>query len=74
MTRYSIEPNTRKDIKAYGFWSFTRNLFSKFGKQLLDTASKTGQDASKNLTKKIAYKAAETTGKLIGSKTIDWIT
>ena len=52
MTRYSIEPNTRKEIKAYGFLSFTRNLFNKFGKQLLDTASKTGQHASKNLTKK----------------------
>ena len=73
MTRYSIEPNTRKDIKAYGFLPFTRNLFNKFGKQLSDTASKTGQDVSKNLTKKIAYKAAEATGKLIGSKIIDWI-
>ena len=39
-------------MDAYGLLSFTRNLFNKFGKQLLDTASKTGQDASKNLTKK----------------------
>ena len=39
-------------MDAYGFWSFTRNLLNKFGKQLLDTASKKGQDASKNLTKK----------------------
>ena len=47
MTRYSIEPNSRKYVKEYGFLSFTRNLSNKFGKQLLDTATKTGLDASK---------------------------
>ena len=33
MTRYSIEPRTRKDFKRYGFLSFAR----KYKKQLLNT-------------------------------------
>ena len=33
MTRYSIEPRTRKYVKGYGSLSFTRN----YKKQLSDT-------------------------------------
>ena len=40
MTRYSIEPKTRKYITEYGFLSFTRNVSNKYGKQLLNTAFK----------------------------------
>ena len=31
MTRYSIEPRTRKYVKGHGFLSFTRNLSNKYG-------------------------------------------
>ena len=33
MTSYFIEPRTRKFVKEYGFSSFTRNLFDKYGKK-----------------------------------------
>ena len=32
MSRYSIEPRTRKYVKGYGFLSLTRNLSDKYGK------------------------------------------
>ena len=50
MTRYSIEPRTRKYVKGYGFLSFSKYLSNKNGKQLLDIAAKTGcSRCSKNL-------------------------
>ena len=52
MTCYSIEPRMRKYVKGYGFLSFTRNLSNKYGKQLLNTATKTGLDVLKLLSKK----------------------
>ena len=52
MTRYSIEPRTNKYVKGYGFLSFTRNMSSKYWKQLLDS-TKTGIDALKTASKKI---------------------
>ena len=45
MIRYSIEPKTKKYIKVHGFLSFAKNLSNKYGKKLLDTATKTGKDA-----------------------------
>ena len=47
MTRYSIQPRTSKYVKEYGFLLFARNLSNKYGKQLLDTTTKTGVDALK---------------------------
>ena len=47
MTRYSIEPRTRKYVKGFEFCSFGKSLSNNYGKQLLDTASKTGIDALK---------------------------
>ena len=55
--RYSIEPKIRKYVKGYGFLAFARNLWSKYGKQLLDTASKN-----------IIHEAAEATGEFLGNK------
>ena len=52
MWHYSIEPRTRKHVKGYGFLSFAR----KYGKQLLDTASK-----------KVIHKAAEATDEFLGN-------
>ena len=56
MTQYSIEPRSRKNVKGCGFLSFARNLSNKYGKQLLDTATKTGLDALKNASKKQSIK------------------
>ena len=53
MTHYSIEPRTRKYAKRYGFLSFSRNLSSKYGKQLLDIATKTRLDALKTASSKV---------------------
>ena len=49
MTHYSIEPRTRKYVKGYEYLSFARNLSKKFENQLLDTATKTGTNASKTV-------------------------
>ena len=65
MTPYSIEPRTRNYVKGYGFLSFGRKLSSKYRIQLLDNATKTGLDALKSTTKKVAHKAAEATGEFI---------
>ena len=48
MMRYSIEPRKRK----YGFSSFARNLSQKYGKQLLNTATKTKINALETASKK----------------------
>ena len=37
MTRYSIEPRTRKYVNRYGFLSFSKKISNKYRKQLLDT-------------------------------------
>ena len=31
MIHYSTEPRARKYVKGYGFLSFARNLFDKYG-------------------------------------------
>ena len=38
--RYSIEPKFRKYVKGYGFLSFAKKFGDKYGKKLMDTASK----------------------------------
>ena len=53
---------------------FAWNLSNKYGKQLLDTATKTGLDALKTASKKLVHKAAEATGEFIGNKIADKIT
>ena len=73
MTRYSIKPRTGKYVKRWGLLSFGRNLSNKYGKQLLDTATKTGIDALKTASKKVAHKAPEVTGEFIGNKIADKI-
>ena len=40
MMCYSTELRTRKYVKRKGFLSFARNLSNKYGKQLLDSATK----------------------------------
>ena len=45
--RYSTESKYRKYVKGYGFLSFARTFGNRYGKKLMDTATKTGIDASK---------------------------
>ena len=62
MTRYSIEPRTRKYVKEYVFLSFAR----KCKKQLYDT----GLDAVKTASKKVVHKA----GGFLRNKIADAVT
>ena len=72
--RHSVEPKFRKYVKGYGFLSFTKIFGNKYGKKLMDTATKTGIDATKTTSKRIVQKTAEATGDLIGNKIADKIT
>ena len=72
--RYSLEPNYRKYVKGYGFFSFARKFRDKYGKKLMDTATKTGINAAKTASKRVVQKTAEGTGDLIGNKIADKIT
>ena len=69
--RYSIEPRFRKYVKGYDFLSFAKNLGNKYGKKLMDIATKTGMNASKIASKKVVQKPAEATGDLIENKITD---
>ena len=72
--RYSTEPRFRKYVKGYGFLPFTRKFGNKYGKKLMDVATKTGIHAAKAASKRVVKKTAETTGDLIGNKIADKIT
>ena len=72
--RYSTEPRFRKYVKGYGFLSFARKFGNKYGKKLMDTATKTGIDAAKTASKRVIQKTAEATGGLIGNKIVDKVT
>ena len=49
--RYSAGPKYRTYVKGYGFLSFERKFGGKYGKKLMNTATKTGVDASKTASK-----------------------
>ena len=72
--RYSTEPKFRKYVQGYGFLSFARKLGDRYGKKLIDTATRTGIDAAKTASKRFVQKTAEATGDLIGNKIADKIT
>ena len=46
----------------------------KYGKKLMDSATKTGIDAAKATSKRVVQKTAEATGDLIGNKIANKIT
>ena len=73
-TRYSTEPRFRKYVKGYGFLSFKRKFVNKFGKRLMDAATKTGMDAAKIASKIVVQKTSEATEDLIWNKIADKIT
>ena len=72
--RYSTEPKYRKYVKGYRFLSFARKFADKYGKKLMDTATKAGIDAAKTVSKWVVQKTAEATGGLVGNKIADKIT
>ena len=45
--RYSPGTKYRKYVQGYGFLSFARKCGDKYGKELMDTATKTGINAAK---------------------------
>ena len=49
--RCTTEPKLRKYVKGYGFLSFARKFGDKYGKKLMDTATKTEIDAAKTASK-----------------------
>ena len=72
--RYSTEPKYKKYARGYGLLPFARKFGDKYGRKIMDTATKTGIDAVKTASKRVAQKTAEATGDLIGSKIADKIT
>ena len=72
--RYQLEPNYRKYVKGYGFLSFARKFGDKYGKKLVDIATKTGIDGAKTASKRVVQKTAEATGDLVGNKIAGKIT
>ena len=69
--RYSIEPKYRKYVQGYGFLSFAKKFGDKYGKKLMDTATKIGIDVAKTASKQAIQKTAEATRDLIGNKIAD---
>ena len=47
---------------------FARKFGDKYGKKLMDPATKTGIDAAKTASKGVVQKTAKATGDLIGNK------
>ena len=60
--RYSTEPRFRKYVKGYDFLPFAKKFGNKYGKKLMNTATKAGIDAAKSSSKRIVQKTAEATG------------
>ena len=61
--KYSLEPNYRRCVKGYGFWSFARNFGDKHGKNLMNTATKTGVNAAKKFGDKYGKNLMDTAKK-----------
>ena len=72
--RYLTKPRFRKYVKGYDFLSFARRFGDKYGKKLMDTATKTEINAAKTASKRVVQKTAEARGDLIGNKIADKIT
>ena len=53
--------------------SFERKFGDKYGKKLMDTATKIGIDAAKTASKRVVQKTAKARGDLIGNKIADKI-
>ena len=65
--RQSTEPRKRKYVEGYGFLSFARKFRDKYGKKIVDYATKTGVEAAKAASKRGIRKTAEAALDLIGN-------
>ena len=72
--RYSIEAKYRKYVEGYGLLLFPKKFGDKYGKKLMNTATKIGIDVAKTASKRVVQKTAETTGDLIGNNITEKIT
>ena len=54
--RYATDPKQKNYVKGYGFLLFARKFGDKYGKKLMDTATKTGIDAAKTASKQVVQK------------------
>ena len=60
--RCQMEPKYRKYVQGYVFLSFERKFGDKYGKKLMDTATKTRVDAAKTASQRRIKKTTEATG------------
>ena len=72
--RYSTEPPFRTYVNEYGFMKLARKFGDKYGKILMDAATKTGTDAAKTAAKGVVQTTAKAPGDLIDNKIADKIT
>ena len=61
--RYSLEPKYRRYVQGYGFLSFARKFGDKYGKKLMNTATKTGINAAKKFGDKYGKNLMDTAKK-----------
>ena len=73
--RYSLEPSYRRYVQGYGFLSFARNVGDKYGKKLMDAATKVGTSKHGkkiiDATKRQGSEFAKTAGKRIVQKSAE---
>ena len=72
--RYSTESKLRTYVNGYGFLSFAKKVGDKYGKKIMNTATKTWIDVAKSASKRVVQKTAEASGDLIGNKIANKIT
>ena len=72
--RYSTKVKYRKYVNKYGFLLFARTFNDKYGKKLMNNATKLGIDAAKTTSKRVVQKTEEVTGDLIGNEIAGKIT
>ena len=51
--RYLTEPRFRKYVTGYDFFPFARKFGHKYGKKLMDKATKIGWDGAKTASKRV---------------------
>ena len=61
--RYLLEPKYRKYVQGYGFLSFARKFGDKYGKILMDTATKTGINTARKFGENYGKKLMDTATK-----------
>ena len=68
--KYSTEPRYRKYVEGYGLLSFARKFWDKYGKKLMDTATKTKNRCCKLASERVVQNT-EAAGDLIENEIAD---